>query len=470
MSETANKPFATPGLKVPPHDLSAEQAFLGSILLRPEVMHEVVDIVYPDDMYSGKHRQILKAIRALYDEHNPVDAITVSTYLKDHKQLDSAGGSSYLAELMNAVPSASNIEYYAEIVSKKAALRRLISSADQILELGFNEKDHVDTVFDKAEQLIFNLSNFTKRSFVPIKDTLQEVWERFDKLSGSEGGLRGVPTGYRDIDSKLSGLQKSDLIILAARPSVGKTSFSLDIARNIACHQGRTVAFFSLEMSKDQLAERILAAESGIDLWHLRNGRIGKDDDLGRLRDALDTLSKAQLIVDDSPSMNITQMKASARRIKAEYGLDLIIVDYLQLMIPKRDSDSMVQQVTEISRSLKGLARELEVPVLALSQLSRAVEQRGGKPRLSDLRDSGSIEQDADIVMFIHRDDKYNEASERKNIAEIIIAKHRNGPTGEIELFFDAERARFMTIEKGDFGGFGAPPAPAHSNSGFSTF
>ncbi|MCE9628754.1 MAG: replicative DNA helicase [Candidatus Vogelbacteria bacterium] len=470
MSDNNDKPFASPGLKVPPHDLTAEQAFLGSVMLRPEVMHEVVDVVYPDDMYSGKHRIIFKTIRALYDDHDPIDAVSVGNKLKDNKQLDQAGGASYLAELMNSVPSASNAEYYGEIVAKKSALRRLIASADKILELGYNERDHVDSIFDKAEHLIFNLASFTKKTFAPIRETLSEVWERFDKLNGTDVGMRGVPTGYKDIDNKLSGLQKSDLVILAARPSVGKTSFALDIARNVSCHQGKTVAFFSLEMSKDQLAERMLSGESGIDLWHLRNGKVGKEDDLIRLRDALETLSKAQLIVDDSPSINITQMKASARRIKAEFGLDLIIVDYLQLMIPKRDTDSMVQQVTEISRSLKALARELEVPVVALSQLSRDVEKRGGKPRLSDLRDSGSIEQDADVVMFIHREDRLNEGSDRKNIAEIIIAKHRNGPTGEVELFFDAERTRFLSIEKGDFGGFGGPPAPAYTNNNTNGF
>jgi len=465
MSEKETKqPFTKPHLKVPPHDLGAEQAFLGSVMLKPEVMHDVVDVVYPDDFYSGKHRIIFKAMRALYDEHDPIDAVSISNYLKNKKQLDQIGGSSYLAELVNTVPSASNAEYYAEIIAKKASLRRLIDSADKILELGFNEAEHIDSVFDKAEHLISNLSSFAKKTFAPIKDTLASVWERFDKLNGTDIGMRGVPTGFKDIDNKLSGLQKSDLIIIAARPSVGKTSFALDIARNVTCHQeGKTVAFFSLEMSKDQLAERMLSGESGIDLWHLRNGRVNKEEDLLRLRDALDSLSKANLIIDDSPSITIVQMKSSARRIKAEYGLDLIIIDYLQLLVPRRDFDSMVQQVTEISRALKGLARELEVPVLALSQLSRAVEQRGGKPRLSDLRDSGSIEQDADIVMFIHREDRLNEASERKNIAEIIIAKHRNGPTGEVDLFFDAERTRFQTIEKGDFGGFGGgnPPPQA---------
>ncbi|MEK7614530.1 MAG: replicative DNA helicase, partial [Patescibacteria group bacterium] len=302
------------------------------------------------------------------------------------------------------------------------------------------------------EKKIFGVTNFQKtHKFVHLKDTLEEAWERIDRLHKAGSKLRGVPSGFADLDLKLAGFQKSDLVILAARPSMGKTALALDIARQAATLHNIPVGIFSLEMSSQQLVDRMLAAESRVDAWKLRVGKLSMDDEFSKLRDALDKLSKAPIYIDDQPGNNIVKMRSVARRLKSEHSLGLIVVDYLQLMTPGKNYDSMVNQVTEISRSLKNLARELDVPVLALSQLSRAVEARGGKPRLSDLRDSGSIEQDADVVMFIHRDDKYNENSEKPNIAEILIEKHRNGPTGKVELYFDDKKATFLSVEKGDF-------------------
>ncbi|MDQ5958085.1 MAG: replicative helicase [Patescibacteria group bacterium] len=453
-TETSNQTFVKSPLKIPPQDTGAEQALLGSIMLKPDAIHEILDIIAADVFYANKHRIIFKAMIELHEKNEPLDIVAVTSLLKTKKQIDSIGGASYLAEIIGQVPSASNIAYYAEIIAKKAALRRLIDSADRILELGYSESESIDTVFDKAERLIFDLGSFGKKTYTALKDTLADAWDRFDKLHKSGDTHRGVPSGFRDLDNLLSGFQKSDLIILAARPSVGKTSLALDFVRHAACRENIPVAIFSLEMSTQQLVDRILSAEARVDSWKLRTGKVSAQEDFEHLRDALDQLSKAPIFIDDEPSNNIMKMKTVARRLKAEHGLGLIVVDYLQLMVPRRESDSMVQMVTEISRSLKGLARELEVPVIALSQLSRAIEQRGGKPRLSDLRDSGSIEQDADVVMFIHREDRYDDSSERKNIAEILVEKHRNGPVGKVDLYFDEHRTSFNTIEKGDFGSF----------------
>ncbi|MEK7586503.1 MAG: replicative DNA helicase [Patescibacteria group bacterium] len=441
-------------LKLPPQDLSAEIAILGAVMLKPQIINEILEVLEVRDFYAEKHRKIFKVMLELSSENNPIDLVSVTSHLKTAKLLDSVGGSSYLAELVNNVPSTSNALYYAEIIKKKSSLRGLIESADYISSLGYNEVEEVDSIIDKAEKAILGLANFTKKSFIHIKDTLTEAWDRFENMHKSKEGIRGVPIGFKELDNKLAGLQKSDLIILAARPSMGKTSLALDIARHVAIRENLPVAIFSLEMSTQQLVDRLIAAESRVDSWKLRTGKLSADDEFSRIRDSLDVLSKAPIYIDDDPSNNITRMRSVARRLKAENGLALIIVDYLQLMVPRKDSDSLVQQVTEISRSLKALARELEVPVLALSQLNRSVEQRGGRPRLSDLRDSGSIEQDADVVLFIHREDKYDENSDRKNIAEIMIEKHRNGPTGKAELFFDEKRVSFTDLEKQGFADF----------------
>ncbi len=440
--------------KVPPHSLEAEMATLGSLLLRPDGLYEVVDMIAPESFYSEKHRLIFETMLELSKKGNPIDMLSLSSRLKEKEQLKNIGGNPYLTEIVDTVPSAAHLMHYAEIVQKKSMMRQLIRASEEISRLGFNEMEDLETLLDQAEKRIFEVTTGSQtQKLVEISNILGEAWERLDRLHKSDDSLRGIPTGFRDIDNKLSGLQRSDLVILAARPSMGKTALGLDIARQSAIHHNTPVGFFSLEMSSQQLVDRMLASHSRVDAWKLRTGKISTDSDFNRIRDALDDLSKAPIFIDDTPANNILKIRSVARRMKSEKGLGLIVIDYLQLMMPtqSRANDSTVQQVTEISRSLKQLARELDVPVLALSQLSRAVEQRGGKPRLSDLRDSGSIEQDADVVMFIHRDQNKDENSEKYNLAEILIEKHRNGPTGKVELYFDDEKSSFLTIEKSDF-------------------
>ncbi|OGI70155.1 replicative DNA helicase [Candidatus Nomurabacteria bacterium RIFCSPLOWO2_01_FULL_42_20] len=437
-------------LRIPPQNLDAEKAVLGSIMLRPEALYEIVDLVTPESFYADKHRIIFENMLELASKNEPIDLLSLGSRLGEKKALDSIGGNSYLALLTQFVPASTNIKHYAQIVQKKNILRKLIEAADHIGELGFSENEEaIEEILDKAEKKIFNITlSPGSRKFTLLKDTLKEAWERLEKLHENKGELRGIPTGFKDLDIVLSGFQKSDLIVLAARPSVGKTTLALDIVRNAATRSSVPTLIFSLEMSSQQLVDRLLAAEAKVNAWNLRTGKLSTDEEFSRLRDSLDKLSKAPIYIDDRPSNTIVQMKSTARKLKAEHSLGLIVVDYLQLMTTSKNYDSMVNQVTEISRSLKSLARELEVPVIALSQLSRAIESRGGKPRLSDLRDSGSIEQDADVVMFIHREDRYKEESERTNIAEILIEKHRNGPTGKIELYFDAKRSTFLPLEK----------------------
>jgi replicative DNA helicase len=455
-TDKSDKPFASSALRIPPHNSEAEQALLGSVMLNPEIISEVADAVSADSFYAEKHRLIFEAMLELYSNGEPIDILSLSARLKEKETLGRVGGAGYLAELVNSVPSASNAVYYAEIIQKKAVLRNLINVADEVSDLGYNEDEELDTLLDQAEKSIFGITNLLlKQKFTSIKETLVEAWERLDKLHKSKGELRGIPTGFPDIDTKLAGLQKSDLIILAARPSMGKTSLALDIARK-AAFQGVPVGIFSIEMSSQQLIDRMLAAESGVDSWKLRTGKL-EEKDFPRIRDSLDRLSRAPIFINDEPGTNIIKMRSIARRLKNKKGLGLIIVDYLQLMVPHtRANDSLVQQITEISRALKGLARELDIPVLALSQLSRDVEKRGGRPRLSDLRDSGALEQDADVVMFIHRDMKDREDGTRSNNAEILIEKHRNGPTGKVDLMFDEKTVSFFPIDKRreDFGGF----------------
>lgn len=452
--------FKPRDLRIPPQSLEAEKALLGSVMIRPEVMHEIIDIISDKSFYSDRHRMIWMVMLELHNKGTPIDLLSLSSRLKEKDLLEQCGGMSYLTELVQGVPSSTNAKYYAEIVHKKHIMRDLISASEFVGELGFSENFELDELLDKAEKKIFEVTNFTgTHKFVALKDTLVEAWDRIDHLHKTKHELRGVSTGFAGLDNKLAGFQKSDLIILAARPSMGKTSLALDIARKAAVDGKIPVGIFSLEMSSQQLVDRMLAAESQVDSWKLRTGHnLSIEHDFKAIRDAMDRLSEAPIYIDDQPANNILKMRAVARRLKSEKGLGLIVVDYLQLMVPTqaRNSDNMVQQVTEISRSLKQLARELEVPVLALSQLSRAVEQRGGEPRLSDLRDSGSIEQDADVVMFIHREDKYNKDSARPNIAKIMIEKHRNGPTGVVELYFDDKKTTFMTVDKSDFGDFDA--------------
>jgi len=448
MSESATQ------LRMPPQSIDAEKALLGAIMLKSDHMYDISDVVHPDSFYVEKHRLIYNAIRDLFSKGDPIDVLSTAARLSANKDLERAGGKSYLAELVNTVPASANAHHYADLVHKAATLRELIQAAEYIADLGFDEGSDLEEVLDNAEKRMYEITNAPGlHKFISMQESLSEAWERIDHLHKSSDEMRGVPTGYKDLDNLLAGLQKSDLIILAARPSMGKTSLALDIARQTAIHNNVPVGLFSLEMSSQQLVDRMLAAEARVDSWKLRTGNLSTDQEFEQVREAIEKLSTAPIYIDDKPGNNILAMRSVARRLKREHGLGLIVVDYLQLMSPtgKHSADSLVQQVTEISRSLKALARELDVPVLALSQLSRAVEQRRGKPRLSDLRDSGSIEQDADVVMFIHRDDKMNETSDKPNIAEILVEKHRNGPVGMIELYFDEKKTSFLSIEKSSF-------------------
>ncbi len=439
-------------LRVAPHNIDAEKALLGSIMLKPDVMHDVSVTVFPESFYADKHRVIYEAIYQIFTKGDPIDVISVTNQLKNNNTHERAGGTAYISELLETTPAAGNGHYYSELVQGKSVLRGLIYAAEDIAELAYSNPESIDEAMDQAEKKIYQVTNApTTQKFRPIGSSLSEAWSRFEHLSANQDEKRGVPSGFASLDNLLSGFQKSDLIILAARPSMGKTTFALDIARNAALKYGASIGIFSLEMSEQQLVDRLLAAEAGVDSWKLRTGKLTSDQEYQALQDAMAKLSEAKIHIDDQAGNNILKMRSAARRLKNEYGLDMLIVDYLQLMSPTatKASDSMVQQVTEISRSLKILARELDVPIIALSQLSRAVEQRGGKPRLSDLRDSGSIEQDADVVMFIHREDKMNkdQEAERPNIAEILVEKHRNGPVGAAELYFDGKHVRFLNLD-----------------------
>lgn len=445
--------------RVPPQSLDAERALLGSLLLKPEAIHDISDTVHADSFYAEKHRIMFETMRELIERGEPVDILSLGERLQGKGLLERVGGRAYIAELSGQAPSPGNFNHYADIVSRKHLMRSLIDVSYDITESAYDESRDTIEVLDHAEKSVYAIANKSAtHKFIAIKDKIDATWDRIESLSKNKDAIRGVPTGFPELDNLLSGFHPSDLIILAARPSVGKTSLALDIARNTAVRHGTPVGIFSLEMSSEQLIDRMLSAESYVDSWKIRTGGVKAEEDFSRIRDALESLSKAPIYIDDKPGNNILSMRAVARRLKREQGIGLIIVDYLQLMAPTntKQSDSMVQQVTEISRSLKSLARELEVPVLALSQLSRAVEQRGGKPRLSDLRDSGSIEQDADVVMFIHREDRTNHESDRKNVAEILIEKHRNGPTGHIELYFDDKRTSYMSMDKAGYGDLGS--------------
>lgn len=438
--------------RIPPQNIEAEQSVLGSLMLDKDAILKIVDFLQVKDFYRDTHQKIYKSMVELFERREPIDILSVTNKLKGSKWLQDVGGQAYLAQLVNSVPTASSVAYYSKIVQRKRILRELISASYDIAELGYRENEDVELLLDEAEKRIFGISEKTlTQNFMPVRSSLEEAFNRIDKLSRQEGETRGVPTGFVDLDNYLAGLQKSDLIIIAARPSLGKTALALDIVRNVATEAKLPVGLFSLEMSREQLVDRLIAAQADVDLWRIRTGNLsskGDDNDFLRIQNALGVLSEAPIYIDDSPSPNIIQMRAMARRLQAEHGLALLVIDYLQLITPRTNFESMVQQVTEISRSLKGLARELNVPVLALSQLSRAVEQRNPQiPRLSDLRDSGSIEQDSDVVLFIHRQ-KDAEEGTAGNTAEIYIAKHRNGPTGKVQLFFDQRRVSFRDLAK----------------------
>lgn len=428
-------------------------------MINQSAIYDCADVVHVESFYAGKHRVIYDAMLSLYNKGEPIDVVTVAGKLSERKQLTDIGGRAYLSEVAGTAASPGSARHYAEAVQSKFVLRALLDAASKIGELGFEEDRDIEQVLDEAQQAIFSVTNSPMlQKFTAIKEELTEAWERLENLQKHTGAMRGVPTGFPALDTMLSGFQKSDLVILAARPSIGKTTLALDIARQTAIQHKTPVGFFSLEMSSQQLVDRMLAAQAGVNSWRLRTGKISKDDEFQRLQDGMAELSEAPIYIDDKSSNSVLSMRSIARRMKMEKGLGLIVIDYLQLIIPSTQGSnvSMVQQVTEISRALKGMARELDVPVLALSQLSRAVEQRGGRPRLSDLRDSGSIEQDADVVMFIHREDMAGSrtGTERNNVAEILIEKHRNGPVGKVDLLFDDEKTTFRSVEKSDFGDF----------------
>ncbi len=435
--------------RVPPQNIDAEKSLLGSILLRPASILEILDLIEEDDFYVHKHKLIFRAMLELSRLGDPIDLVSLSEKMKSMGLLAQIGGVSYLNEIAKTVPNASNIEYYQKVVKGKSLLRKLIDAGNHISQLGYEENEKIEEILDNAEKKIFEITNNPNNSkkFISMRNLVPRSWERIEKLADGGDSIRGIPTGYQSLNTILSGFQKSDLIILAARPSTGKTALALDIARKVAIEHNHPVAFFSLEMSAEQLTDRMLSAEAQVDAWRIRTGRGLTDDDFSRISQAMETLSHAPIYIDDTPGNNILSMKATARRLKAEYDLDIIFVDYLQLMNPTKNYDSMVNQVTEISRSLKSLARELDVPVIALSQLSRAVESRGGKPRLSDLRDSGSIEQDADVVMFLHRE-RTEDGIGKSQTVDVLIEKHRNGATGYIQLFFDSARTTFLEVDK----------------------
>jgi len=446
MAETA-KP------KLPPQNLEAERAVLGSLMIDENAVVKVADFLKHTDFYSTANQHIFETMLDLYEKQEPIDVLNLSNRLEEKKLLETIGGVSYLTELAGSVTSAINVVSHARVVQKKATLRRLISAANEIAELSYeSEGENMDKILDKCEQKLFHVSQqYLKQDFRPIREILGEAFERIEKIHKDSSLVRGVPTGFKSLDNILGGLQKSDLVVLAARPSLGKTTLALDITRHLAVKGKKNVAMFSLEMSKDQLVDRLLSSQAEVDLWKLRTGKLedeGEFNDFQRLGEAFGILSDAPIFIDDSGSSNIMEMRTLARRLQAEQDLDLIVVDYLQLM-EGRGSESRVQEISEISRSLKGLARELNVPVLALSQLSRQVEMRSPQiPKLSDLRESGSIEQDADVVLFIYREDREKKDSEKKNIADIIIAKHRNGPIGKVSLYFNDNMVKFTDLDK----------------------
>lgn len=436
--------------RIPPQNLDAEKSLLGAILINEEVLADVSEHVSPKDFYDKRHSAIFGGMMRLYEHHKPVDLLTLTDELKKKDELEVIGGSAYLSELTNYVPTAAHAEAYAEMVALKAVRRRLIKASGEISELGYDEDFNVQELLEKAEAELFSVSDQSlKQDLVSIESILTESFDRMEELHRNKGTLRGVRTGYRDLDNMTAGLQRSDLIILAARPAMGKTTLVTNLAYNVATLAKQSVLFFSLEMSKEQLVDRMLADASGVDAWNIRTGNLS-DEDFSKLSEAMGEMAEAPIYIDDTAGLSVLEMRTKARRAAHETPLGLIIIDYLQLMQGSGRSDgNRVQEVSEISRGLKLIARELNVPVIALSQLSRSVESRSPQiPQLADLRESGSIEQDADIVMFIYREAYYNPETERENITDLIIAKHRNGPTGKVELYFDPERLRFMSLDK----------------------
>jgi replicative DNA helicase len=439
-----------PAGKLPPQNVDAEMSLLGAVLIDEETLADISEHVTPKDFYDKRHAIIYDAMMRLYEKHRPVDLLTLTDELKKKKELDAVGGSAYITELTNFVPTAAHAETYAEMVAQKAVRRRLIKASGEISEMGFDEDTTTQELLEKAEAELFAVSDQSlKQDLVSIESILTESFDRMEELHRNKGSLRGVRTGYRDLDTMTAGLQRSDLIILAARPSMGKTTLVTNLAYNVATVAKQSVIFFSLEMSKEQLVDRMLADASGVNSWNIRTGNLS-DEDFSKISEAMGEMAEAPIFIDDTPGLSVLEMRTKARRAAHEQPLGLIIVDYLQLMQGSGRSDgNRVQEVSEISRGLKLIARELNVPVIALSQLSRSVESRSPQiPQLADLRESGSIEQDADIVMFIYREDYYNPDTDRQHITDLIISKHRNGPTGKVELYFNPERLRFSSVDR----------------------
>lgn len=439
-----------PAGKIPPQNLDAEKSLLGAVLIDEETLADISEHVTPKDFYEKRHAIIFAGMMRLYEKHKPVDLLTLTEELKRKNEIELIGGSAYITELTNYVPTAAHAAAYAELVAQKAVRRRLIKASGEISELGYNEDTTTQELLEKAEAELFSVSDQSlKQDLVSIESILTESFDRMEELHRNKGTLRGVRTGYRDLDNMTAGLQRSDLIILAARPAMGKTTLVTNLAYNVATIAKQPVLFFSLEMSKEQLVDRMLADASGVTAWNIRTGNLS-DEDFSKISEAMGEMAEAPIFIDDTPGMTVLEIRTKARRAMHEQPLGLIIIDYLQLMQGSgRGDGNRVQEVSEISRGLKLIARELNVPVIALSQLSRSVESRSPQiPQLSDLRESGSIEQDADIVMFIYREAYYNPETERENLTDLIIAKHRNGPTGKIELYFHPERLRFMSLDR----------------------
>ncbi|WNF37166.1 replicative DNA helicase [Bacillaceae bacterium IKA-2] len=436
--------------RTPPQNIEAEQAVLGAIFLEPEALVTASERLAADDFYRASHQRIYSAMILIAERGEPVDLVTVTAELQDKKWLEEIGGVSYLSDLANSVPTAANVDYYSQFVEEKSLLRRLIRVATNIASEGYAEEEDVDTILNEAEKTILEVSHKKNTSaFISIKDVLVEAYDNIEKLQNQTGDITGIATGFSELDRITAGFQKNDLIIVAARPSVGKTAFALNIAQNIATKTDENVAIFSLEMGASQLVMRMICSEGNIDAQRLRTGSL-QEEDWSKLTMAMGSLSKAGIYIDDTPGIRVNEIRAKCRRLKQEKGVGMILIDYMQLLRGDgRSGENRQQEVSEISRSLKSLARELEVPVIALSQLSRGVESRQDKrPMMSDIRESGSIEQDADIVAFLYRDDYYDKESEKKDIIEIIIAKQRNGPIGTVELAFVKEYNKFVNLER----------------------
>ncbi|MFA5524579.1 MAG: replicative DNA helicase [Tissierellales bacterium] len=435
--------------RIPPHSIEGEQSVLGSLILDKNAIVTATEILKPSDFYKEAHREIYEAVLEIYNRDEPVDLITLSEELKKRNTLDAIGGILYLADLSEAISTTANIRFYCEIVEEKSILRRLINASSEIIAKGYDADEDINIIIDAAEKKIFDITQKRSREGLdPIKEVLLESFSRIEQMALNKSDLTGLTTGYIDLDRRTSGLQKSDLVLVAARPSMGKTAFSVNLAVNSALKGNASVAIFSLEMSKEQLVQRMLSSESHVELQKIINGKLDEDD-WPKLVRAMGPLSQAKIFIDDTPGITLMEMKAKCRKLKMEKGLDLVMIDYLQLMSGEGRNENRQQEISAISRGLKGLAKEMDCPVIALSQLSRAPEMRSDhRPILSDLRESGAIEQDADIVMFLYRDDYYHPDSEKKNIGEIIIAKHRNGPTGTVELVFMGEYTKFLNLEK----------------------